>query len=172
MSTKSIYIVPLLRSLCQLSVNFRTDFKICLLTYKTSKHRKKHIVYLQIRLATSIWFHWLRAHKGITLSVPDICERKLKFLSKITPRLQADFPPLSFNTQNLYRKHRKTFAPLPFIPNEEEFSFIWLQFQFILSTSMTGQKPSMIVDHSVLQQSCLMKRKYTAAYQQHRDDER
>ena len=29
----------------------------------------------------------------------------------------------------------------------------------------------MIVGHSVLQQSCLMKRKHTAGYRQHRDDE-
>ena len=38
---------------------------------------------------------------------------------------------VSFNTQKLYWKHRKIFAPLPFIPNEEEFRFIWVQFQFI-----------------------------------------
>ena len=44
-------------------------------------------------------------------------------------KLASRFCWVSFNTQNLYCKHRKIFAPLPFIPNEEEFNFIWVQFQ-------------------------------------------
>ena len=44
--------VPLLRSLHWLPVNFRVDFKICLLTYKTLS--EKHPVYLHSLLATPL----------------------------------------------------------------------------------------------------------------------
>ena len=33
-----------------------------------------------------------------------------------------------FDTENLIRKHREVFAPLSFVLDKEEFSFIWLQF--------------------------------------------
>ena len=42
------------------------------------------------------------------------------------------FCRISFDTEKLNRKHRELFALLSFIPDKEEFSFIGVQFQFIL----------------------------------------
>ena len=50
----------------------------------------------------------------------------IKYYTEITSR----FSRVSFDTEKLSWKHREVFAPLSFIPNEE-FSFIWVQFQFI-----------------------------------------
>ena len=51
----------------------------------------------------------------------------LKYYSKITSR----FCRASFDTENLHRKHREVFALLSFVPDKEDFSFIWVQSQFI-----------------------------------------
>ena len=51
----------------------------------------------------------------------------IKYYTKITSRFSRD----SFDTEKLNWKHREVFAPLSFIPNKEEFSFIWVRFQFI-----------------------------------------
>ena len=53
------------------------------------------------------------------------------FLTNITPKIPSRFSRVSFDTDELNRKHGEEFAPLSFIPNKEEFSFIWVQFQFI-----------------------------------------
>ena len=45
-------------------------------------------------------------------------------------KVAGRFCRVSFDTWKLYRKHRKIFAPLPFTPDDEKFSFIWVQFQF------------------------------------------
>ena len=37
----------------------------------------------------------------------------------------------SFDTEKLNGKHREIFAPLSFVPDKEDFSYIWAQFQFI-----------------------------------------
>ena len=50
----------------------------------------------------------------------------IKYYTKIPSR----FSRVSFDTEKLNWKHRDVFAPLSFIPNKEEFSFIWVQFQF------------------------------------------
>ena len=55
----------------------------------------------------------------------------MKFLSKITPKIPSRFSRVSFDTEKLNWKHRGVFSPLSFVPNKEEFSFIWVQFQFI-----------------------------------------
>ena len=47
------------------------------------------------------------------------------------PKITSRFSRVSFDTEKLNWKHREVFAPLPFVPNKEEFSFIWVQFQFI-----------------------------------------
>ena len=52
----------------------------------------------------------------------------MKYYSEIASR----FSRVSFDTEKLNGKHREVFAPLLFIPNKEEFSFIWVQFQFIV----------------------------------------
>ena len=62
--------VPLLCSLHWLPVKFRTDFKICLLTYMTVHEREP--VYLHSMLATSLKFRSLRPNKGISLLVPRV----------------------------------------------------------------------------------------------------
>ena len=51
----------------------------------------------------------------------------IKYYTEITSR----FSRLSFDTEKLNWIHREVFAPLSFVPNKEEFSFIWVQFQFI-----------------------------------------
>ena len=61
---------PLLRSLHWLPVNFRIDFKICLLTYKTLC--EKQPVYLLFVLVTSLPSRSLWSRKRITLSVPGV----------------------------------------------------------------------------------------------------
>ena len=66
--------------------------------------------------------------KKQALQIADIWDRKLKFLSKITPKISSRFCWLSFHTKKLNKKHRVIFAPLPFITNKEEFSLIWVQF--------------------------------------------
>ena len=45
--------------------------------------------------------------------------------------IPSRFTRVSFDTENLKGKHRDVFAPLSSIPNKKEFSFIWVQFQFI-----------------------------------------
>ena len=62
--------VPLLRSLQWLLINFRVDFKICLLTYKTLSANQP--VYLHPLLATPLPSRSRRSNKGITLSVPRV----------------------------------------------------------------------------------------------------
>ena len=62
--------IPLLRSLHELPVKFRTDFKICLLTCKTLS--EKHPVYLLTLLVASLPSRSLRSHKGIALCVPSV----------------------------------------------------------------------------------------------------
>ena len=54
-------------------------------------------------------------------------EISVRYYSQIPSR----FCWVSSDTKKLNRKHRELFAPLPFVPNKEEFSFIWVQFQFI-----------------------------------------
>ena len=44
----------------------------------------------------------------------------IKYYSKIPSK----FSKVSFDTEKLNGKHRQVFAPLSFIPNKEEFSFI------------------------------------------------
>ena len=51
----------------------------------------------------------------------------IKYYTEITSR----FSRVTFATEKLNWKHRKVFALLLFVPNKEEFSFIWVQFQFI-----------------------------------------
>ena len=51
----------------------------------------------------------------------------IKYYSKIPRR----FNRVSFDTKKFIGKHREVFAPLSFVPKKEEFSFIWVQFQFI-----------------------------------------
>ena len=51
----------------------------------------------------------------------------IKYCTEITSR----FSRVSFDTEKLNWKHREVFAPLSFVPNKEEFSFIWVHFQFI-----------------------------------------
>ena len=51
----------------------------------------------------------------------------IKYYTKISSR----FSRVSFDTEKLNQKHREVFASLSFIPNKEECSVIWVQFQFI-----------------------------------------
>ena len=48
----------------------------------------------------------------------EIC---IKYYTEIT----SWFSRVSFDTEKLNRKHREVFAPLPFVSNKEEFSFIY-----------------------------------------------
>ena len=66
--------------------------------------------------ATDCWYMW---EEG---------EIFTKYYTKIPSR----FSRVSFDTQKLNRKHREVFAPLLFIPNKEEFSFIWVQFSLFI----------------------------------------
>ena len=47
----------------------------------------------------------------------------IKYYTELTSR----FSRVSFDTEKLNCKHREEFALLSFIPNKEEFSFIWIQ---------------------------------------------
>ena len=62
--------VPLLGSLSWLLVNYRVNFRICLMTYKAL--HEEHPVHLHSMLATSLPSRSLSSNKGITLSVPRI----------------------------------------------------------------------------------------------------
>ena len=50
---------------------------------------------------------------------------------EIHPKIPSRFGRVSFDTGKLNRKHREVFAPLSFVPDKEEFTVIWVQFQFI-----------------------------------------
>ena len=45
--------------------------------------------------------------------------------------IPSRFGLVSFETGKLNGKHRDILAPLSVVPDKEEFSFIWVQFQFI-----------------------------------------
>ena len=83
--------VPLRHSLHWLPVNYRVDFKICLLTYKTLS--EKQPVYLHSLLATPLPSLLLRSNKGITFPVPrvKINARKMSF-SSCAPSLWNSLP--------------------------------------------------------------------------------
>ena len=51
----------------------------------------------------------------------------IKYYSEIPSR----FSRVRLDTEKLNGKHREVFGSLSFVPNKEEFSFIWVQFQFI-----------------------------------------
>ena len=50
---------------------------------------------------------------------------------EIYTKIPSRFCRVSFDTEKLNRKHAEEFALLLFVPDKEEFSFIWVQFQFI-----------------------------------------
>ena len=70
------------------------------------------------------------------LQTADICERKV---------IPSRFSRVSFGTEKLNQKHREVFYLMSFIPDKEEFSFIWVQFQF--RQSMTEQRLNMAVNY-------------------------
>ena len=76
----------------------------------------------------------------------------MKYLSNITLRFRADFAGLVLRLKSSIA-NIEVLALLLFIPDKEEFSFIRDSGLVYLSTSMNGQRPSMIVNHSVLEQS-------------------
>ena len=51
----------------------------------------------------------------------------VEYYSKILSR----FVWVRFDTEKLNRKHKEEFALLSFVLDKEEFSFIWVRFQFI-----------------------------------------
>ena len=63
----------------------------------------------------------------LQMYVSERCELLIKYYSQDPERISR----VSFDTKKLKRKHREVFALLSFIPDKEEFSFIWVQFQFI-----------------------------------------
>ena len=64
----------------------------------------------------------------------------MKFLSNITPRFRADLAGLVLTPRSSI-ENIELFAPLSFIPNKEEFSFIWVQFQFIRRHASPNSPP-------------------------------
>ena len=83
----------------------------------------------------------------------------MKATVKYYSRIPSRFGRVSFESKKLNRKHREVFAPLSFIPDKEEFNVFSVLFQFFSLTSMTGQRPSTIINHSVMQVSPLTQRK-------------
>ena len=51
----------------------------------------------------------------------------IKYYTEIMSR----FSRVSFDTEKLNWKRRELFTPLSFVPIKEEFTFIWVQIQFI-----------------------------------------
>ena len=72
------------------------------------------IPYMVKAWATDCWYIWAEG---------DIF---IKYYTKIPSRFRV-----CFDTEKLNWKHREVFAPLSFVPNKEEFSFIWVQFRLI-----------------------------------------
>ena len=70
--------------------------------------------------------------------------------AKNYPKIPNRFCRVTFDTEKLNGKYREGFAPLSFVPDKKEISFIWIQFQFYSSTSMTGQRTTLTVNYSVL----------------------
>ena len=70
----------------------------------------------------------------------------IKYYSKIPSR----FCWISFDSEKLNREQRGICSAVQFVHDKEEFSFIWVQFQFIrVYTSMNGHRPNTTVNHSV-----------------------
>ena len=84
--------VPLLYFLHRLPVQFRAEFKICLLTNKT--FRETQPVYLHFMLATSLSTHSLKSNKVISLLVPRVkINAGSKSLSPLpSPSLWSNLP--------------------------------------------------------------------------------
>ena len=55
----------------------------------------------------------------------------MKYLSNITPIFRTDFAGLVLTLKNSIGKDREISTPLSLNPDKEEFSFIWVYFQFI-----------------------------------------
>ena len=64
------------------------------------------------------------------MQTADICERKVQFLSNITPKILCR---VSFDTEKLNRKHREVFALLSFVPGKEEFSLSGFSFSLFVN---------------------------------------
>ena len=110
--------VSLLRSLQWLSVKFRADFKICLLTYKTLS--AKQPVYLHSLLVTPLPSCSPRSNKGITLSVPRAKTNARKSHLALVPLLLGTachyqpIHPLQFPLSGNVSRH--IFSTWPFPP--------------------------------------------------------
>ena len=92
----------------------------------------------------------------------------MKLLSNITPRFRADFAGLVLTPKSSIGNIESYLLHCRSLLIKRNSVLAGLVSHYLL-TSMNGQRPNMIVNYSVLQQSPVMHRKHTAGCHQHRD---
>ncbi len=101
--------IPLLRSLHWLPIRFRTEFKVCLLTYKTLT--EKQPAYLHNMLVPHVPARPLRSKKGTILSVPIVKTKTgCRAFRVCAPKLWNDLPlnVRSAGSTAVFRKRLKS----------------------------------------------------------------
>ena len=86
---------------------------ICIIQNKVTAIMPQ-IPYMLKAQATDCWYMWAKDDIFI----------------KIYSKLSSRFSRVSFDPEQLNRKHREVFGPLSFVPNKEEIGYIWVHFQF------------------------------------------